>query len=173
MDSATKQAAIATILVLSAAMVTIYDLRRRRIPNWLTALIASSGFTVQIADSGLRGGAAAMAGMLTGLAVLAIPYVLGGIGAGDLKLMGAMGALVGWKGLLILFLLSALFGGLLAAAALLVQICRRRPSGRGPDSASSPPRTAPPRSIFGMPAVTIPYGVAISCGAVVFAGMML
>jgi prepilin peptidase CpaA len=55
-----------------------------------------------------------------GIATLILPYILGGMGAGDVKLMGAVGSLLGAKAVFSAFLLTALFGGLYAVMIILL-----------------------------------------------------
>ncbi|MDD2427001.1 MAG: prepilin peptidase, partial [Eubacteriales bacterium] len=52
-------------------------------------------------------------GLLVGLLIFLLPYSLGYIGAGDVKLMAAIGALSNWRSMIAIALVSAIFGGLL------------------------------------------------------------
>jgi prepilin peptidase CpaA len=70
---------------------------------------------------GLDGFIHSMSGIGIGMAVLIIPFLMGGMGAGDVKLMGAVGGLIGPKGVLIAFLFTALTGGIYALALLALQ----------------------------------------------------
>ena len=109
------------VLILMAAAVT--DLRDQRIPNLLTLpsiLAALIYYTILSGTSGLF---FSLCGLAAGIGVLIIPYLLGGMGAGDAKLMGAVGAFVGAQGVFISFLLTAVAGGIYA---LLLLIVRRR-----------------------------------------------
>ena len=54
-----------------------------------------------------------------GGAVFLLPFVMGGMGGGDVKLFAALGAWLGWSGILITALLSAVAGGMVALAALI------------------------------------------------------
>lgn len=165
---------IALILGTSAIGAAVTDLRWRRIPNWLILVTAAAGILMHTLEAGPRGAGLALGGVLVGVALLVLPYLLGGIGAGDLKLLGAFGAVVGPKGIVALFLCAAIFGGLLAAIALLVARLRKHDredraltDGTGTFSMNglnSPSHSAP---------LTIPYGVAIACGALVLAGLSL
>ncbi|HEX5412681.1 MAG TPA: prepilin peptidase [Terriglobia bacterium] len=111
--------AVALLVALWAGWL---DLRFRRIPNWLTV----SGFVLGLATNGILFGWTGVAGGLEGagiaIAVLIVPVVLRGIGAGDLKLMIALGACLGpWKFLNVL-LASIFIAGFMAV----VEIVRKR-----------------------------------------------
>lgn len=101
-----------TILVIAAAGT---DLRIRRIPNWITVPGAAVGFALQAYSGGLRGALSSLAGAGLGLAIFITLYVAGGMGAGDVKLFGAVGALTGPEPLVLIFVLTGLLGGIAAA----------------------------------------------------------
>ena len=58
-------------------------------------------------------------GMFAGLAIFFLPFAMGGMGAGDVKLMGAIGALMGWKFSVMTALYSAIVGGVMVLIYLL------------------------------------------------------
>ena len=111
--------------VLIAASVT--DVRRGRIPNALTYSAMAAGFIGHALLGGLYGGPHrmgamdALAGFAAGFLPMLAAWLAGGVGGGDAKLMGAVGALTGWK-----FALAALFYGLVFAAIMAVIIMIRR-----------------------------------------------
>lgn len=108
-------------LVLTAAAAI--DLRTQRIPNILTLpsiLVALVYYAVSNGTSGLL---FSLAGLASGIGLLILPYLMGGMGAGDAKLMGAVGAFVGAQGVFISFLLTAVAGGIYA---LLLLVTKRR-----------------------------------------------
>jgi prepilin peptidase CpaA len=82
-----------------------------RIPNWLTYPVMALASVYHVAINGWAGFLFSMEGTIVGIGVLIIPYLLGGMGAGDAKLMGAVGALLGPKGVFLAFLFTALIGG--------------------------------------------------------------
>lgn len=158
-------------LVLTAA---VYDLRSRRIPTGL----AAAGFlfgvglnTFLYGDGGLR---LALLGALLALAVYVPIYALHGIGGGDVKLMAAIGCIVGPSYWLRLFIFTA-GTGLIAAlclivlrgrlrrtllnlGALLAALARfRLPHQQRKDLDVSDPR-----------ALTMPHAVTIAVGSIVF-----
>jgi prepilin peptidase CpaA len=102
-----------------ALIACICDLRTRRIPNTLTFGAALAGMCLHSAVDGAAGFSTAFGGWLTGLALFLPFYLLRGLGAGDVKLLGAVGAWLGpamamWTGLW-----GALAGGVLAVAVAL------------------------------------------------------
>ncbi len=106
-------------LLLVASIGAIYDLRFRRIPNWLTFGSLAIIFSLNVFYSGLHGFLHSLFGLLTGLALLSIPYIAGGMGAGDVKLLGALGAIAGYKGGIIIFFYTAICGLILGIIWLL------------------------------------------------------
>lgn len=101
-----------TVLVLAIATVT--DLRSRRIPNWLVLPFLVSGLVVSAISAGWSGLGHSLAGMATGAAIFGVLYALGGMGMGDLKLFAAVGSWIWTSQLLFAFVLTAIFGGLIA-----------------------------------------------------------
>jgi prepilin peptidase CpaA len=95
------------------------DFRTRRIPNWLTVPALLLGIGVRILAAGWPGAKASLEG--AGLALLILlPFVLlRGLGAGDWKLMGAVGAFLGPLMFLFVLLGSIFVSGFMAIVALL------------------------------------------------------
>jgi prepilin peptidase CpaA len=104
---------LALSLGLAAAVVT--DVRTRRIPNWLTGAIAGAGFGLAFGGGAVTPLQAAF-GLLLGLALMLPGHVIGATGAGDVKLMAAVGSFLGPSLVFRAFLYSALAGGVLALA---------------------------------------------------------
>ena len=101
-------------------IATIYDLRFRRIPNLLTFPAMGFALVCHTWSSGADGLLFALGGLALGTAFLIVPYLTGGMGAGDVKLLGAAGAALGPKGIFISALFMALFGGIYALWLLAV-----------------------------------------------------
>ena len=59
-------------------------------------------------------------GLFTGIGLLILPYLMGGMGAGDAKLLGAVGAIFGAKGVFLSFLFTTIAGGIYAVILLLL-----------------------------------------------------
>ena len=102
------------VLAAGLAAATVIDLRSRRIPNVLTGSMAALG--VGLAAAGANGPSigASLLGIVIGLVVMMPGYALGATGAGDVKLMGAVGAIVGPALIIPAFLGTSVAGGVLA-----------------------------------------------------------
>jgi prepilin peptidase CpaA len=103
------------VLAFGLAAAVVLDVRTRRIPNWLTAGIASAGFGIA-AGGGHVSFAQASIGIAVGLLLMLPGHVIGATGAGDVKLMAAIGAVVGPGAIVRIFLYSAVAGGVFALA---------------------------------------------------------
>ena len=86
-------------ILLSALVIVaaIWDIRTRRIPNWLTlsGVILSVGLNMFLFDKTLDGIWFSLKGFGLALGVYLVLYILRAMGAGDVKLMAAVGAAVG------------------------------------------------------------------------------
>jgi len=117
-------------LAIVLIVASINDLLSLRIPNWLTYPTLVFGISYFSITKGYDGFSFSVAGALTGFALLIIPYIIGGTGAGDVKLMGAVGSFLGAHGILMVFILSCILGGayglfLLASKGLLLSTFKR------------------------------------------------
>ena len=107
------------VVLLTAALAAVIDVRERRIPNWLTFGAAVTGLAFQVWTSGPSGLMVGAGGWLTGAAIFFLPFALGGLGAGDVKLVAGLGAWLGWQDTVWLGLYTGAAGGLLAIGAAL------------------------------------------------------
>jgi prepilin peptidase CpaA len=110
-------------LVAGVLAATVIDLRTRRIPNLLTAAMAAIGIGLAAAGVGGASLGAAALGIVMGCGLMLPGHMLGATGTGDVKLMAAVGAIVGPLLVLKAFLFTGLAGGVLAIA---VAVRRRR-----------------------------------------------
>lgn len=103
------------------------DYAQRRVPNWLNAALAASGLLAQslafgwytLGERGIAGGAGwGLLGLLVGLGVLIVPWAMHGMGAGDVKLMAAIGCWLGPWLTLLSFAVGALIGGIVAVVMI-------------------------------------------------------
>lgn len=101
-----------TVAVLAVATFT--DLRSRRIPNWLVLPFLGMGLGVSAWLHGWRGLGQSAEGMALGLVVFGVLHLMGGMGAGDVKLAAAIGAWVGPRQLMLALVVTGLAGGVMA-----------------------------------------------------------
>jgi prepilin peptidase CpaA len=155
-------------VAIGVVAATIVDLRTRRIPNALTATMAGVG--IGLAAAGLSGISvgAALAGILVGFALMMPGHLLGATGAGDVKLMAAVGAIVGPGLTVTAFLFTALAGGVLAVA---VAVRRRRfkATFAGTGRLIAAPTDAPREIRAAAPVSRFAYGPAIAIGSILAA----
>lgn len=114
----------ALICIMSVAVMT--DLRSRKIPNRLTytAMVILLGYYVS--TGGLDGLWFSCKGLLLGTGLLLPVYFIGGMGAGDAKLMGVAGAALGMGGVINVFVCTALIGGVYALVLIAFRYTQRR-----------------------------------------------
>jgi prepilin peptidase CpaA len=117
---------LAPLVVLTVVLVSaVYsDLRRHRIPNELNALAIIAGLTLQCIASGLHGLTFGLLGAGIGLACFAPFYLLHAMGAGDVKLLAAVGVFLGPMGALYAALATLLAGGIGAVAYVIWRVLR-------------------------------------------------
>ncbi len=112
------------LLLLLVIPAAVFDYRQRRIPNWLVLAGIISGLAMNVFllydnPSPMTGLWFSLEGLGLALLVYFPLYILRGMGAGDVKLMAAVGAIVGWVLWLWVFFFTAILGGLVAAVVVL------------------------------------------------------
>lgn len=109
-----------TIMLAAALIVaTITDLRSQRIYNWLTFPLIISGLLAHTVFSGVDGLLLSLGGFGLGLGLMVVPFFMGMMGAGDVKLMAGIGAWLGANTTFTAFLFTCMVGGLYAIIVLL------------------------------------------------------
>jgi prepilin peptidase CpaA len=108
-------------IVLAAAMIAaVMDVWKFKVYNALTMPLLLTGLVYHVIAGGMHGFLGSMAGILSGFAVLFVVYTMGGVGAGDVKLMAAVGAWLGMPLTLYVFVASALASGIYAVVLILL-----------------------------------------------------
>lgn len=163
--------AIANIILLLPLTIVIgyYDVRYRRIPNAFVLAALAAGLATNLMFGGLAGVANSLGGCVMAFVLMFVLHIFGAMGAGDVKLFAAIGAVIGAPLVLPTFLVVVLTGGLLAIVSII----------RAGTVATTLHRVLQilvgllpgwqmPR--FTVPADrthTIPYGVAITMGSII------
>lgn len=111
-----QTAAIAILLIV--AFIT--DLKSQIIPNRLTVSFFAAAFIYHISSNGIDGAVAAATGAAAGFVPLLLLHLAKGIGAGDVKLFGAIGAWVGVWIVLQMMLYAILYAGLIGVCLVIV-----------------------------------------------------
>lgn len=106
------------IVITLVVIAAITDFRSRKIPNYLTLSGWGVGLMYHVITGGLDGLIFSFAGLVLGFCLLFLFYVLKGAGAADVKLMAAIGAFIGWEGVLRAFVFSSIIGVLFAVAVV-------------------------------------------------------
>jgi prepilin peptidase CpaA len=122
-EKRTMQEYLIILLTIAMGIAVIEDIRRLKIPNWVTFPTMLLALAAHSVTSGVDGLLFSAWGLAAGIGLFIIPYLMGGMGAGDAKLMGAAGAVLGAKGILMTSILVVLFGG--AYGAILLALNRR------------------------------------------------
>src|ERR1700733_9890176 len=110
------------VLVILILIAGAYDVLYRRIPNWLTlgGVLAGIGLN-SFLYPGWPGLRLSLLGLAAGFSAYFILYSLRAMGAGDVKLMAAIGALVGVQDWFGIFILTAIIGGITGLAMVAIR----------------------------------------------------
>jgi prepilin peptidase CpaA len=157
-----------TLAFIAACWLT--DVRTRSIPNILSGAAFVAGVIMNLLLSGRWGLVSSLAGAVIGVGVLLGPFALGGIGGGDVKMMGAVGALLGPLSVLHALAVGLMLGGIVMILHL-VGLGRLREKLASTASmltgAWSAKSLVPLRlSDEDAAAVTLPYSVPLGLGTV-------
>lgn len=160
------------LLLLFSGLVVIFDIREHRIPNWLNFSAIGAGLLLN-GWGGLPSFVDSLYGCGLGIGIFVLPFIFGWVGAGDVKLMGALGAILGSPAVPRMAFYSVVVGSLLALFSLVGKKVRLKDftsvwldlklllMTRG----AVVPEGVGQRSRRG--AHTVPYGVAIVLGALI------
>ena len=173
--------AVSITLVVAA----IIDGLKLKVPNWLTFPMIISGWIYSAAFSpfaGWEGLLYSVVGTVVGLALLLPAYAIGGMGAGDVKLLAGIGAWVWGTATLYAFAISAIAGGVIAVLMVVVRkswfkhqsqfwvICNEILTVKDPEKLAAIAAERKPSMML------LPYGIPIAIGSIAYfaaAGMLM
>jgi prepilin peptidase CpaA len=158
----------ALVCVAPLFLVIVYnDVRYRRIPNPYVLAVLIIGLGLNALFGGVAGALSSLAGVAMAFGLMFVLHIVGSMGAGDVKLFGAVGAVIGSHLVLPTFVVVVLTGGLLALIISLFSGTLRTTLWRVLNIlVGLMPGAKIPR--YEIPAdrrLTIPYGVAITVGS--------
>ena len=157
-----------TLVIAGLIFASGTDWKYRKIPNVIPFTLALLGFILSFSKNGWEGAVQSIAGMVTGCMLLYIPFSLGGMGGGDVKLLAAIGACLGPSQVFEIFLAAAIAGGVLA----LIEVTRQKAwaylfesfKNRFIHFALSGRLAKESRICFNTKPLYIPYAIAIALG---------
>lgn len=115
-------AGIAIISFLTGILIiaVVTDILFHKIPNWLTFPTMIIGIGYHTYMNGYQGLLFSISGLFLGIALFIPFYLAAGMGAGDVKLLGSVGSILGVKGVFIAFLGTGIIGGVYALILLTI-----------------------------------------------------
>jgi len=158
------------VAIMIAGIACITDLRSRRISNRLVVTGLGLGLVLNLLLGGWAGLGWSLLGGLLGLALFFPFFALGGMGAGDVKLLACLGAILGPKDLLAVALVGAVMGGVLALIIASMN-GRLRRTLQGVTSllafwAAGGLRPSPVLNLDSPGTLKIPYAVPVAAGTI-------
>src|ERR1700682_2716219 len=107
------------VLVPLAIIIGYFDVRYRRFPHAFVLAALAAGLAMNTIFAGLPGVLASLGGCALAFAFMFILHIFGAMGAGDVKLFAAIGAVTGAQLVVPTFLVVVLTGGLLAIVSII------------------------------------------------------
>jgi prepilin peptidase CpaA len=170
---------LVTIVLIVAAVIDGYELK---VPNWITFPFILTGWAYSTYAFGWEGLGWTLLGTAVGLGLLLPAYAIGGMGAGDVKLMAGIGAWMFVLHTVYAFAATAVVGAVLAVAMVLCRRAWKRHSAqfmvilneimviRNPEKLSAIAAERKPSMML------LPYGIPIAIGTIgyfLWAGMLV
>jgi prepilin peptidase CpaA len=153
MSNMIDNSTVLLVLLALLAGAALIDLRQHRIPNACCVAIVLTGVALQLALAGTAGLVAALSGLIAGGALLLPFHLWGGMGAGDVKLMAAVGTSVGPFGALAAGIFALIAGVAIALGLVSIRTATAVRQGTGLASAVQANR-----------GVRFPFAAAIGIG---------
>jgi len=170
---------LVTVVMILAAVIDGFELKG---PNWVTFPFIISGWIYSVAAFGWEGLYWSLAGTAIGLLLLLPAYAIGGMGAGDVKLLAGLGAWVYGTHTLYAFVFTAVIGALLAIGMVLIRKGWKKHSDqfwlilneitvlRNPEQLAEIAAKRKPSMLL------LPYGIPLAIGTIVYfiwAGLLI
>lgn len=169
---------VTAVLVLAA----VIDGWKLKVPNWITFPLVLSAWATSLALFGLNGLGASLLGTAVGLGLLLPAYAVGGMGAGDVKLLAGVGAWIGMTDTLWAFVVSAIVGAAIAVGMVLYRRGWRKHQAQFVGILTEMLVLRDPNRLSAIAAerkksmLLLPYGIPIAIGTIAYfawTGMLL
>ncbi len=160
-----------SIVLVVAAVIDGFELK---VPNWLTFPLVISGWIYSSAAFGWEGLAWSVGGTAVGLALLLPAYAIGGMGAGDVKLLAGVGAWIHATHTFYAFCVSAIVGAILAIGMVLWKRSWRRHLNQFQSILFEMITIRDPAQLSAIAAerkssmLLLPYGIPLTIGAIFY-----
>jgi prepilin peptidase CpaA len=170
---------LVTAVLIVAAVI---DGAILKVPNWLTFPFITSGWLYGFCNAGIAGLGYSLLGTFVGMMLLLVLRNMGGMGAGDVKLLAGVGAWLGTVITLYAFAATAIVGAVMAVAmiacsgnwfkhyAMAMQILHEWKTIRRPAELAAIARERKPRMTL------LPYGIPMAIGSIMYfaaAGLLI
>lgn len=170
----------AVVWFVSAVLIeaAVIDGLKLRVPNWLTYNLFFAGLGFAAYSGGLMGLLWAVAGAALGLSLLLPLYAIGGMGAGDVKLMAGLGAWMGPALTLGAFAASGIAGGIIAlvmvvrSGTVLKHVVMAQMIGQEILSVRDPAKLAESAARRKPTMMLLPYAIPIAIGSIAYFAWM-
>ncbi len=162
---------LVTLVLIVAAVI---DGAILKVPNWLTFPFIASGWLYGFCSDGFVGLGYSLLGTFVGMMLLLVLRNMGGMGAGDVKLLAGVGAWLGTVITLYAFAATAIVGAIMAVAmvawsgnwfkhyAMAMQILHEWKTIRNPAKLAAIARERKPRMTL------LPYGIPMAVGSIIY-----
>jgi len=162
---------LVTVVLILAAVIDGFELK---VPNWVTFPFIISGWIYSTVAFGFEGLGWSLLGTVIGLALLLPAYAIGGMGAGDVKLLAGVGAWIYGLHTVYAFAATAIVGAVLAVAMVLVRRAWKKHAAqfmvilneilviRNPEQLAAIAAERKPTMLL------LPYGIPIAIGTIAY-----
>ena len=170
------------LVTVTLVVAAVIDGKQLKVPNWITFPMILSGWGFNAAVLGWEGLGLSLLGTVVGLGLLLPAYAIGGMGAGDVKLLAGVGAWVGSTVTFYSFCLSAVIGGVIAIAMIVFQRGWARHKSQFLVILNEIATVGSPTELSAIAAdrkssmLLLPYGIPIAIGTILYffwAGMLV
>lgn len=162
------------VVTITLVVAAIIDGKQLKVPNWITYPMIISGWIYSTIFFGWEGLGWSMLGTVVGLALLLPPYAIGGMGAGDVKLLAGVGAWIWSMDTLYSYCWSAVFGGIIAIGMVMYRKAWQKHSAQFMHIVNEVVTIRDPNQLSVIAAerkptmLLLPYGIPIAIGTIFY-----